>query len=117
MEGGGKQNGFAGGGRKLWPLFAADFGDVTFWPVSARENQESTSLKSHLDRWLREADAEMKRDKDSGYKAATALSARRLQLDKRNRCVKSSKLFWRPQGAPPLYYVETGRRELLQHTS
>jgi GTP-binding protein len=44
-------------------------------PVSARENQGIDELKPHLDRWLREADGEMKRSKDSGYKTATALTA------------------------------------------
>jgi GTP-binding protein len=44
-------------------------------PISARENQGIDELKPHLDRWLREADGEMKRSKDSGYKTATALTA------------------------------------------
>src|SRR5262249_17226557 len=43
-------------------------------PVSAKENQGIEDLKAHLDRWLCEAELEMKGKKGSGYKRATALS-------------------------------------------
>lgn len=42
-------------------------------PVSARENQGIAELKSGLDLWLREAEVELKENKDSSDKTATAL--------------------------------------------
>jgi GTP-binding protein len=42
-------------------------------PVSAKEDRGIGELKSQLDRWLGEADVEMKQNRESGYKTTTAL--------------------------------------------
>ena len=88
---------------RTWPLFADDFRGREVLPVSARENQGIDELKPHLDRWLREADGEMKRSKDIRLQNSYRFDRGRIQLDKRNRCVKSSKLFFGgPEGPPTL---------------
>ena len=43
-------------------------------PASAKENKGIEELKLQLDRWLREAELEMKGEKDSGYKTTTVLT-------------------------------------------
>ena len=62
-----------GAGENL-AVFRRRFRGREVVPVSARENQGIDELKARLDQWLRETEGEVRRNKDSGYKTATALT-------------------------------------------